>query len=711
MRHRLLVALLAALGSAPLGAQQPAAAAACAPARTALVLSGGGAKGFAHIGVLKALDAAGIRPDLIVGTSMGAVIGALRASGLAGRTIDSLARALPLSDLFRSPEPIGPSAWGTRLPLVLWEEGERGFAMQSAALRQADVNGLLNAGMARGNLLARGDFDRLPIPLRVVATDLRDRSVAVLRDGDLAQAVRASIAIPLVFAPERIGDRTLADGGLSANIPVAVARASGATRVLVSDVTEHPSDTLNLESPLVVADRLLNWLFRQPPDSLARDDLFIRSPVDGFRSLDFSRAAIDSLIVLGERSAARQIASWSCRPAGVAPAPTDPPLPTRVAGVDGERTDPDGTRLLRQALDLHPGRPIELRPLQQRLLALSERDVFREVWLTPEGSGDSVRFRPTIRRQPRRAAGIGLAYDTELGGRVWGGLLDRRLAVLHAEGSAVLVLGRFHRSAEATIRRTTLLGLPDYSPVASLVANSDNLRRFDAHGVELEAADSRDVSAFGGVERNVGRAFHVRVGGELRSWREGSLLTDRVGTTSSAGVRLSVEKLSRTRERLALLRGTWNTRYWLAALDLRLRGTVAGVRWEHQLRLGAGTGLPAALTFPLGGDEGFPGLHIGERRGDREAFTSLAVSHRVAGPLRIRAAAAFGRTSLSGARETLPLLASQPAGSDGIFGRGGWIAGARVGVGSDTPLGPVRIEYGWNDAHRDALYLRVGRWF
>ena len=96
--------LLSALSAAPVAGQ------ACRPAPTALVLSGGGAKGFAHIGVIEVLDSLGIRPDLVVGTSMGAIVGALYASGYSGREIDSLTRALPLGALFRGYEPRLPES-------------------------------------------------------------------------------------------------------------------------------------------------------------------------------------------------------------------------------------------------------------------------------------------------------------------------------------------------------------------------------------------------------------------------------------------------------------------------------------------------------------------------------------------------------------------------------------------------------------------------
>src|SRR3954447_8056574 len=180
----------------------PARAQSCPSRPTALVLSGGGAKGLAHIGVLRVLDSLGIRPDLVVGSSMGAIIGAMYASGYQGREIDSLARSLPIADLFRTYQPRAPRSLGPLQPLVVWEQGEWRFRLQSASVNEAEVNALVNAAMLRGNLLARGNFDSLPIPFRAVAADLSNRNAVVLAGGDLARTVRASAAIPLVFSPE-----------------------------------------------------------------------------------------------------------------------------------------------------------------------------------------------------------------------------------------------------------------------------------------------------------------------------------------------------------------------------------------------------------------------------------------------------------------------------------------------------------------------------
>jgi predicted acylesterase/phospholipase RssA len=144
-RLQLLFLLQTALlaGVSPLEAQD------CRPPRTALVLSGGGAKGIAHIGVLAALDSLRIRPDIIVGSSMGAAVGALYASGYSGRILDSLARVTPLGQMFRSYQPRAPRSLGVLRPLVTWEQGERRFTLQSASLVESEINALMNAAMLR----------------------------------------------------------------------------------------------------------------------------------------------------------------------------------------------------------------------------------------------------------------------------------------------------------------------------------------------------------------------------------------------------------------------------------------------------------------------------------------------------------------------------------------------------------------------------------
>lgn len=690
MVHRLRLAL-ALTAATRLAAAPPLDAQQCHAPRTALVLSGGGAKGIAHIGVLRVLDSLGIRPDLVVGTSMGAVVGALYASGYTGRELDSLARIVPLAALFRTYQPLAPRSLGTLQPLVLWEQGDRGFSLQSASVVEAEANALVNAAMLRGNLLARGDFDSLPIPFRAVATDLAHREPVVMKSGDLAQAVRASAAVPLLFAPERRDGQFLTDGGLSANIPIAVARDAGAERVIAVDATEHPRDSVEAYSPLLVADRLVQFLFQQRPDPLRRGDLLIRPYVDGFTSLNFSLRNIERLIARGVAAADSVLPRLKCRSDGD-PRPTRS-LPTRLTRVTIDSANASERLALTRLLGLGVGKhdTLDFDLLLQRVRSLATTsEAYESVWLNPTGAGDSVDLDLALKRSARRVAGLGLAYDNELGGRMWAGLVDRRFLNRAIEGSGALFLGELRRELALGLRRNYQVGRQLFNPTVTVRLANEDVRRFDGDGEEIASAETREGVGFAGIERPLAPGWDFALGAEARTWDE----PGRQNKSTLGGIARATGA-TRQRGRVLLAEAEWTGMYQRATFDGTLTAKVGRVRIQPRLLLGWGDGLPLQLGFPLGGEDGFPGYHIGERRGDREAMGSLLFIVPLKGPLLGRLQLATGGTDASSA----------------TFPGGGWTAGVRAGVGAETPVGPVRFEYGVALRGRTAFLVRLGRWF
>jgi NTE family protein len=665
----------------------PAEAQTCRPVRTALVLSGGGAKGLAHIGVLRVLDSLGIRPDLVVGSSMGAIIGGMYASGYSGREIDSLARALPMADLFRTYQPRAPRSLGLIQPLVVWEQGERRFAIQSAAVAEAEVNALVNGAMLRGNLLARGNFDSLPIPFRAVAADLANRTPVVLAAGDLARAVRASFAIPLVFAPESLNGRILADGGLAANIPVGVARAEGAKRVIVSDATERPNDSLDLFSPIGLADRLLGFLFEQNTDSLGAEDVLVRPAVEGFPSLNFSAGNVDRLIRHGSGAADTTLPGARCLPRH--PAPARPALPSRFTGLAIEGTNASERLALRRLLGLGLSDSLDGTLLHSRVRHLANSEAYQAVWLKPYGAGDSVAFDVSVQRAPRRVAGLGLAYDNELGGRMWMGAVNRRLFDLALEGSTALFLGEVRKELYLGLRRNYQLGRQLVTPTFTTRLATESVRRFEADGDELGTAFTREALGFVGVERSFDAGWRVALGLNAHAWHQPGR------NRSTLGVGAQGIKAGRSGGQVLGIDLIWTGLYHRAKFDGVVSVKTGAFRLEPRLRAGWGEGLPLQATFPLGGDDGFPGLHIGERRGDREFVLSALLTYALKGPFVGRLELAAGRSAFGG----------------GILASSGWLGGARAGLGAETPVGPVRFEYGLTHGGRGAVFVRLGRWF
>jgi NTE family protein len=279
--------------------------------RVGLALSGGGARALFQIGVLRALEERGVAIDFIAGTSMGSVIGGLYAAGYNARQLREIVKTIPWDDITVDMPP------RTNLFLAQRQERERAFVqvrfrglkpyIPPAIAAGQKLLDLLNDLTMRANYRASAGFDRLRIPFRAIATDLYSGNQIVIADGDLAEAMRASIAVPFLFAPARRGDMLLADGGLLNNIPVDVVQQH-VDVVIAVDATSKLRDKEHLNSPWEIADQLTTIMQRDEDEAQRlKADVVIRLDEPGRNSLDFS--AIDSLIDLGYRETMAQMAA------------------------------------------------------------------------------------------------------------------------------------------------------------------------------------------------------------------------------------------------------------------------------------------------------------------------------------------------------------------------------------------------------------------
>ena len=288
---------------------QPAADLPQVRPRICLVLSGGGARGMAHIGVLKVLEELKVPIDCIAGTSMGAVVGGLYASGMTAQQIDATIRSVDWQEAFRDSPPRRDLAFRrkqddrnflVRLPLGL-KHGRillpKGF-IQGQKLQET----LRQLTLPFGN---NTDFDQLPTPFRAVATDLENGKAVLLDKGDLAIAMRASISAPGVFAPVETQGRLLVDGGLAENLPIDVARAMHADILIVSDVSFPLQTRATLDSALSISNQMLAILVRKDADrqkaTLGSSDILIEPVLGPSSSTDFTAAS--ATIAAGEDAA------------------------------------------------------------------------------------------------------------------------------------------------------------------------------------------------------------------------------------------------------------------------------------------------------------------------------------------------------------------------------------------------------------------------
>lgn len=293
-----LLALLLATPSALAEPASPAVGGAAGRPCVGLVLGGGGARGAAHIGVLKVLERERIPICAIAGTSMGAVVGALYASGRTPAEIEATLASVDWRDLFRD-DPGRASLPMRRKEAQLnyrfeleagWRDG--GPVLPSGAVQGQKLGLLLRRLLLDASRVAR--FDDLPIPFRAVAADIVTGERVVFAEGDLPLAVRASMAVPALIAPAEIDGRLLVDGGIVDNVPIDVVRDMGADVVIAADVGSPLLTREQLRGPADIAFQMVSVLIqdrtRLAIATLGSDDVLIVPPLGDFSSLAFNEA-------------------------------------------------------------------------------------------------------------------------------------------------------------------------------------------------------------------------------------------------------------------------------------------------------------------------------------------------------------------------------------------------------------------------------------
>ena len=268
----------------------------------ALVLGGGGAKGAAHVGALKVIEEAGIHPDIIVGTSIGAIVGGLYSIGYSAAQLDSLFLSQQWLQLF------------TR-------EAINGNAIQQMLDTLCITAPCVSTPFPSQEGQGMSQFS-------CIAADLRSLTEVVLSGDSMARNMRASMSIPALFKPVRYDNYVLYDGGLINNLPVDVARQMGADIVIAVDLTVNHHDDKDAGEAFDINDilgdiidlksikGLVGWLINRPDFKKYREncknvDIYINPQLEGYSATNFTRPDISSMIIIGERAARQQFDALS----------------------------------------------------------------------------------------------------------------------------------------------------------------------------------------------------------------------------------------------------------------------------------------------------------------------------------------------------------------------------------------------------------------
>ena len=427
--------------------------------KVGVVLSGGGAKGMAHIGVLKVLEKAGIPVDIVTGTSIGSIVGGLYAIGYNAHSLDSMVRTQDWTYVITDKEDL-------RKQSLLDRKKNNTYLFSTGLTIGKRDRGA--GGLIRGKNLAELfqklfvgytdslDFTNdLKIPFACVATNIMDNSEVVFHSGRLPQAIRASMSIPAAFAPVRLDDMVLVDGGLKNNYPVDVAREMGAEVVIGVTLNGKPKTAEDITGTMKIVGQIIDVnCVNKYDENKAITDLWMNVDPHGYSTASFTSEAIDSLIRYGEEEAMRH---WdeiialkkligiddSFRPTIYYPLRPDAMTERQhITGFTFENMTPQAERFLMNKFHLNRTDSIDAK-LEQALTTSMRMDLFyqtAECQLIPESGGVRVVLSAGERKSVQFHAGV--RYDTEENAAILLGLDIPLKTAIPIETDITLRLGK-----------------------------------------------------------------------------------------------------------------------------------------------------------------------------------------------------------------------------------------------------------------------------
>ena len=397
-----------------------------------VALSGGGAKGFAHIGVLNVLEEEGIPIEVVTGTSMGAVIGGLYATGYTPDQIKTIAQQTDWQALFNDRDSNTPHQLTGLAPnndnyIFTFPIQDKRIQLPSGLIDGQNISMLLyRLTLPYHNV---SDFRTLPVTFGCIATDLATGEAVLLDQGYLPDAIRASIAIPTIFKPMKLNGNTYIDGGIARSIPAEDARSLGADIVIASDVGEPVKPVDSLKTFLDIMSQSLGFYQRESDrQQIELSDLYIQPDVESFTI--FSYSEIEELVSRGEKAARKKLPELRRMIDSLAASGRrlKPPV-TRtggigipendtlfITGIKFQNVDSRSTRPIETALDISTPQSITFYDLEERIERIYKTGLFSQVSYRLQQSeshegGKTLILNFSYREQDR--LGFSLRYDNK----------------------------------------------------------------------------------------------------------------------------------------------------------------------------------------------------------------------------------------------------------------------------------------------------------